>query len=183
MQEQLPPWFAADQVFDAEDGWYVGVTNGFRIGPFAKQRQAQQHSRDLTARLRRCRDTTEMVRVVRQFVLDQTAAHGRQIRPHLPSPADPGPAATVSSAPAAAADKLDDGPAVRSGEAPRVWFRTNRVYAVGGVWYFSTREGIDIGPYPSRRLAEHDLTCLVDILSGTTARTGTLPQSAASRQA
>ncbi len=93
-----------------------------------------------------------MVRAVRQFVFQQLNEHGRQIRSggsEPPPAADAGHAAT---------------PRVRAGEAPRVWFRTNRVYAVGGVWFFSTREGIDIGPYATRDQAEQDLACLIDIL-------------------
>ncbi|MEQ8857486.1 MAG: DUF6316 family protein [Pseudomonadales bacterium] len=150
MPATLPDWFAADQVFNTEDGWFVGVTRGFRIGPFAQQTQAEQHSRDLSAHLLRCRSTTEQVRVVRQFVFDQIHEHGRQVRSGLP-PREP----AAADAPA---------PPVRAGEAPKIWFRTNRVYAVGDVWFFSTREGIDIGPYASRDQAERDLECLIDIL-------------------
>lgn len=155
MPETLPEWFDADQVFNTEDGWFVGVADGFRLGPFTQQTQAEQHSRELTERIRRCGDATTMIREVRRFVVDQLGSHGRQIR----------------GGPGAQAQDLQPGsspaPRVRAGEAPRVWFRTNRVYAVGGMWFFSTREGIDIGPYASRDQAEADLACLIDILRRT----------------
>lgn len=32
-------------------------------------------------------------------------------------------------------------------ERPRAWFRADRVFAMNGQWFFSTREGIEIGPY------------------------------------
>lgn len=42
----------------------------------------------------------------------------------------------------------------RSGESDiSQTFRTNRFFTSGTDWYFSTREGIDQGPYDSRLLA------------------------------
>ncbi|MCW9031906.1 MAG: DUF6316 family protein [Gammaproteobacteria bacterium] len=35
-----------------------------------------------------------------------------------------------------------------------VTFRTNRFFSIGADWYFSTREGIDQGPYQSKELAQ-----------------------------
>lgn len=35
-----------------------------------------------------------------------------------------------------------------------VTFRTNRFFSIGTDWYFSTREGIDQGPYQSKKLAQ-----------------------------
>jgi hypothetical protein len=32
-------------------------------------------------------------------------------------------------------------------------FRTDRVFNADGRWYFQTREGIDVGPYPSKETA------------------------------
>ena len=37
-----------------------------------------------------------------------------------------------------------------------VMFRSNRFYMMGNNWYFSTREGIDQGPYSSR-IEAHDV--------------------------
>ena len=38
----------------------------------------------------------------------------------------------------------------RKGEDARLWFRTGREFHVDGQWYFATREGIDVGPYPTQ---------------------------------
>jgi len=35
-----------------------------------------------------------------------------------------------------------------------ITFRTNRFFSIGTDWYFSTREGIDQGPYQSKELAQ-----------------------------
>lgn len=35
-----------------------------------------------------------------------------------------------------------------------ITFRTNRFFSIGVNWYFSTREGIDHGPFDSKKLAE-----------------------------
>ncbi|MCW8899833.1 MAG: DUF6316 family protein [Gammaproteobacteria bacterium] len=44
----------------------------------------------------------------------------------------------------------------RAGEAKApVSFRNNRFFTSGTDWYFSTREGIDQGPFPNR-ISAHD---------------------------
>ncbi len=35
----------------------------------------------------------------------------------------------------------------RSGESENIPFRTGRFYNVGSMWYFSSREQTDLGPY------------------------------------
>ncbi len=47
-----------------------------------------------------------------------------------------------------------DAPPVRKGEELKVQFRSSRVYQVDDAWYFSTREGINLGPYATREDAE-----------------------------
>ena len=47
-------------------------------------------------------------------------------------------------------------PTCRAGETEvPVTFRSNRFFTSGTNWYFSTREGIDQGPFPSR-LSAHE---------------------------
>lgn len=41
----------------------------------------------------------------------------------------------------------------RQGENANAWFRSNRFYNVKGRWYFSTREGIDFGPFDNQQEA------------------------------
>ena len=52
----------------------------------------------------------------------------------------------------------------RENEPQRFWFRSERVFRVDGLWYFHTREGIDVGPYETRFEAEIDATMLVAML-------------------
>ncbi|WP_198292182.1 DUF6316 family protein [Teredinibacter turnerae] len=47
---------------------------------------------------------------------------------------------------------------VRRGESEdRVWYRSERFFRADGQWYFSTREGVEVGPYPSRSSAANGL--------------------------
>jgi hypothetical protein len=51
---------------------------------------------------------------------------------------------------------------MRSDDATdRTWFRTERVFHAGGHWYFSTREGFDMGPYGDRPAAVRALAGFV----------------------
>lgn len=45
----------------------------------------------------------------------------------------------------------------RQGETAAPRFRTSRFFCVGSQWYFTTREGMDSGPYASRERAENGL--------------------------
>ncbi|MET1255356.1 DUF6316 family protein [Aliikangiella maris] len=37
--------------------------------------------------------------------------------------------------------------------------RNDRVYYKATGWFFATREGLDMGPFPSRRSAENEIFC------------------------
>jgi hypothetical protein len=55
----------------------------------------------------------------------------------------------------------------RKGEPPKTFFRANgRAVSAGGKWYFATREGIDVGPYPSCKAAESAAPRLAKALDG-----------------
>lgn len=41
----------------------------------------------------------------------------------------------------------------RQGEYEKAWFRSNRFYNVKGAWYFTTREGVDYGPFDNQQEA------------------------------
>ena len=43
---------------------------------------------------------------------------------------------------------------LRDGEQRTTTFRSQRVFAIGSDWYFSTRENKDQGPFISRDIAE-----------------------------
>ena len=50
-------------------------------------------------------------------------------------------------------------PPVRMGETEeKIPFRVDRLFSIGTDWYFSTREGIDQGPFSSRKAAEEEIT-------------------------
>ena len=51
---------------------------------------------------------------------------------------------------------------VRKKEKDRVWFRTDRCFNVENKWYFSTREGQDVGPFGSREKALRGVQRYID---------------------
>jgi len=53
---------------------------------------------------------------------------------------------------------------VRNGEDPKGWFRASRFFNVGDAYFFSTREGKDIGPFPTLRAAERGLSLYLQVL-------------------
>lgn len=150
----VPTWFAADRLLQRSDGWYIGSADGFRVGPYPIKSEAVRWSRELVAKLERCRSTTEQVRMVRAFLHEQHHRNKRQLQS--------GPS-VAETAPDGAAAR----PPVRDGEPSRMWFRTSRFFLVDEAWFFSTREGIDVGPYATREEAERDASRLLEILQNT----------------
>lgn len=49
----------------------------------------------------------------------------------------------------------------RSGETPKTHFRADRLYCVDNCWYFSTREGSDVGPFVSKGGAQAELLLFI----------------------
>ena len=49
----------------------------------------------------------------------------------------------------------------REGENKESWFRCNRFYNLKGNWFFSTREGVDFGPFESKAEAEGELQAFI----------------------
>ena len=52
----------------------------------------------------------------------------------------------------------------RKGEAEKTWFRSSRFFHVNEEVYFSTREGVDIGPFKSQSAAERGLKAYIDAM-------------------
>jgi hypothetical protein len=156
MPQAIPSWFAADQVYRSSNGWYVGSPQGFRVGPYPREAVARERSAEITAEFARCADTGALVRAVRRFVYAQNAQPGGPDRR----------GGNTASAAASLVHGSVEVPPIRAGEDTRVWFRTNRFFNVGAVWFFATREGIDVGPYESKGSAESDARMLMDILRG-----------------
>ena len=53
----------------------------------------------------------------------------------------------------------------RKNEKQRTWFRSERVFRSNGSYYFHTREGIDVGPFPSLFEAQVESSILKNILA------------------
>lgn len=54
----------------------------------------------------------------------------------------------------------------RRDEAPRTWFRSERVFRSNGEWFIHTREGIAVGPYTDKFAADVDAEVLKSLLVG-----------------
>ena len=52
----------------------------------------------------------------------------------------------------------------REGERDKTWFRSDRFFVVDTGYYFSTREGTDVGPFPSHKAAERGLDLYIHIM-------------------
>lgn len=54
----------------------------------------------------------------------------------------------------------------RNGENLQAWLRCSRFYSLKGNWYFSTREGVEYGPFKTREEAAEELRSFIqDILN------------------
>ncbi|WP_096085296.1 DUF6316 family protein [Agaribacterium haliotis] len=53
---------------------------------------------------------------------------------------------------------------LRAGEAEKTWFRSERFFNVDRDVYFSTREGRDVGPFPSRAAAARGLDLYIQTM-------------------
>ena len=151
MADSAPSWFKLDSVFRGSDGWYVGSANGFRVGPYGNEAAAAAASDKAKDVVARARNRGEMLRGLRHFLNRQAVGE---------SPAGADRAATVVPI------------GVRRGERGRFWARTDRCFNVDGAWFFSTREGINVGPYGSRREAERDVKSLIAQLAGIASEEG-----------
>lgn len=151
----LPTWFETDKIFMLGAGWYFGSRDGLHVGPYASYKVARAKGEQVGKRLRRLSSSREQLRFVRKILHKEWEEVG---------------AAAVFSPQAEVAEQHDEfSEAVRAGEPPRNWYRSGRFYNVDGVWFFSTREGIDVGPFPSERDARRGERRLVGLLK----RTGT----------
>ena len=55
----------------------------------------------------------------------------------------------------------------REGENFQAWLRSSRFYSLKNNWYFSTREGIEHGPFKSRAEATEELHSFIhEMLNG-----------------
>jgi len=136
----LPGWFQADRVYSGRNGWHIGSPSGISVGPYANETEAQAASSTILAQLTRVNGREAQVSAIRDFINGQTAAI-----------MEDDPAARVLT--------------LRVGERSKYWVRSSRFFKVDEVWFFHTREGVDVGPYASESAVKADAALLVEILS------------------
>ncbi len=148
MTERLPVWFRADNVFDDQGLWYFGSADGLHLGPYPDRSIAETRSRQAVNRLRDAVSSSEQLKIADALMIEEQ--HFIQ---------DASGDADLLLADVVEID-LPDAP-VRSGELVRNWTRSERFFQLDGAWYFSTREGTDIGPYVSLSSAKQNAEALI----------------------
>lgn len=150
VQTSLPGWFQADELFTNDGNWYFGSQAGVNIGPYADRDTAENKSNEVVERLRKLKSDDDRLQVVRKILQEEWETVG-----------EGAPAETV-------VEEIDLAPPppepVRGGEEQRRWYRAARFFQVDDVWFFSTREGIDVGPYYSEVDAKKHERHLVSLL-------------------
>lgn len=53
---------------------------------------------------------------------------------------------------------------LRTGEHEKTWFRSDRFFIVDHDYYFTTREHIDVGPFPDRDSAARGLSLYIQVM-------------------
>ncbi len=155
MVESLPSWFQADRVFSYNGRWYFGSQGGLHVGPYLDKSAAEIKSSEATDHLRRVKSAGQKLRYVKRLLHDEWD----QILIGMISADESIQVERVELIPPAAS--------VRRGEESRSWFRSNRYFNVDSVWFFSTREGIDVGPFDSEEEAKRHGRRLLSLLTRT----------------
>ena len=131
----LPEWFRSDEIFSDEGRWYFGARGGLHVGPYGDREIAKARSVSVSRRLRALRTDADRIRYIRKVLHEEWESLGASA-----SGADE--ETTIDLSPPSQP--------VRSGERQRKWCRSSRFFQIHGVWFVSTREGINIGPYGSQ---------------------------------
>ena len=56
-------------------------------------------------------------------------------------------------------------PQTRKGEENKFWFRSDRIVVVQNMWFFTTRENRDAGPFNTRKDAVNGLELFIDSIT------------------
>jgi len=147
-KEGLPVWFRADQTFSSNGMWFFGSRSGLHIGPYGDRNIATEKGLRVVSRLNRLKSDKERLHYVRKVLRDEWKSIKKQSR--------------GSSSDADLKPPLQS---VRKGESAKTWFRAGRFHESEGVWFFDTREGIEVGPFETRKAAVHHERRLVAILA------------------
>lgn len=151
MAYSLPVWFQADEVFTHNGNWYLGSVGSLHIGPYGDRETAETKAVIVAKKLRSMDTDASQLRYVRRLLHEEWREIGK----------------TGSDGETCLNEEIEltSPPAVvRNGEKPKNWFRSGRVFKVGVVWFFTTREGIDIGPFGSEldaKMHEQQLIALL----------------------
>ncbi|MCZ6620167.1 MAG: DUF6316 family protein [Gammaproteobacteria bacterium] len=148
MEQSLPAWFRADEVFAHEGSWYLGSVESLYIGPYDDRKTAETKAVVVAKELGSMRTVGTQLRYVRQLLHEEWQEIGKAGYKKC----DAGENASLP------------GSGVRSGEVPKNWNRSQRFFKVGGVWFFSTREGIDVGPFGTENEAKKQERQLISLL-------------------
>jgi hypothetical protein len=150
VQATLPNWFQADEVFSNDGHWYFGSQQGLNIGPYDDRDAAQSKSVQVAKAL---------------LAIDCDDARLQFVQRVLHEEWDSVGTASFASPDVEVLDLAPPPPEpVRGGEEQKRWYRAARFFQVDNVWFFSTREGLDIGPYDSEMTAKSHERKLVTLL-------------------
>ena len=130
--QAVPTWFQADQIYNHGSQWFIGSQSSLHIGPYADEKVAQSKSDEFSRRLKKMLCDGDRLRYVRKLLNEEWTAIGDDLVMEV--------------------EEIDMQPVqdpVRQGEAQKHWYRSERFFQVDGIWFFTTRENIDVGPYDS----------------------------------
>ena len=134
MDAAIPTWFQCDQIYSQGSQWFIGSQQSLHIGPYGDETVAQSKSEEFCRKLKRLVNEGDRLRYVRRLLNDEWDAIGPEA--HL----------EVEEISLGGVEEP-----VRYGEEQKHWYRSNRFFQVDGIWFFSTREGLDVGPFDTER--------------------------------
>ncbi|NKC01143.1 MAG: hypothetical protein GKR90_21970 [Pseudomonadales bacterium] len=133
----IPGWFQCDEIFGDSGQWFIGSEHSLHIGPYADEEVAKTKSDEFCRKLKKLVNDGDRLRYVRKLLSQEWDAIGSDA--HV-------------EAEEISLEAVEE--QVRYGEDPKKWYRSKRFYQVDGVWFFSTREGLDVGPFDSESDAQ-----------------------------
>lgn len=153
MPGKLPQWFRADEVYAYNGQWFFGSREGLHIGPYSDRDIAKAKGTQVAKRLRTMNEAQQL-----KFVRKVLDAEWGNISKFI---------LTTGIGDASAGSSPPPKEAVRRGEGYRNWYRSGRYFQADGAWFFSTREGIDVGPFETEAEAKKHERRLVAMLERT----------------
>jgi hypothetical protein len=155
MHDAIPLWFQADKVYSRQRQWYLGSSDALHLGPYPDRDCAKAKSEEICECLRSMPADDQKLAYVRSLLSSEW--HDIQANVDLD---------VLRQAPE---QKPRTFP-VRQGESADSWARSTRYFNVGSVWFFTTREGIDVGPFENKKEAVEHSRCLLKSLRDKNAR-------------